>query len=132
VAAYGYTTLRWGCTSYAEANRPFTLDEVTRAFREGTIPLVALPARDVPGARVFRHATGRATAWIVVCATNSCRHKPDPVVDSERFRRGIGFHNVSIWLTASNVRASKALLAKIHPVVSDLTPESHEGRCFPG
>jgi hypothetical protein len=131
VVAYGFTTLRWGCPSGAEANRPRTVDEVTRAFREGAIPLRLAPTQEVAAARTFRHATDGATLWIVVCAANGCAPKPEVVVGKGRARRGVNFLNVWVWLTASDARAERALLEKVRPVAAALTPSSREGPCFP-
>jgi hypothetical protein len=56
----------------------------------------------------------------------------EEVVDAgRRVRRGITFLNVWVWLTASDRRAGRALLAKVRPVSAELTPSSLEGRCFP-
>lgn len=132
VVACGFTTLRWGCSSDAEANRPRTVDEVTHAFREGRIPLDPAPTQRVVAARTFRHTTDGATLWVVVCAANGCAPKPEEVVGAgRRVNEGISFLNVWVWLTSSDTRAGRALLAKLRPVAAALTPSSREGRCFP-
>jgi hypothetical protein len=129
IAAYGFAALRWGCPSNAEASRPRTVDEVTRAFGERAMPLRRAPAR---GSRIFFHATSGATLWVVVCAANGCAPKPEEVVGTDRrVRRGISFLNVWVWLTATDARAERRLLAKVRPVAAELTPSSSEGRCFP-
>ena len=129
VVAYGFTTLRWGCPSHAEASRPRTVEEVARAFEKGAIPLRPAPTAS---ARTFRHASGGATLWVVVCAANGCAPKPEEVVGkARRVRRGINFLNVWVWLTGPDAGAGRALLARVRPVVAGLTPSSSEGRCFP-
>jgi hypothetical protein len=132
VVACGYTTLRWGCPSKAEANRPRTVAEVTRAFGKEAIPLRLAPTQRIAAATSFHHAADGATLWVVVCAGNGCAPEPDEVVGKgRRVRRGITFLNVWVWLTASDTRAERALLAKVRRVAAALTPSSREGRCFP-
>jgi hypothetical protein len=132
VVAYRYTSLRWGCPSYAEANRPRTVEEVTRAFRDNGIPLILAPEQGVSGARIFRHATPAATVWVVVCKTNQCQPKLDRVVGNRRrVRRGISFLNVRVWVTSSDAGVSGSLLARIDAAASALSPSSQNSRCFP-
>ena len=132
VVAWGYAGLRWGCPSYAEANRPRTNAEVADAFGERGMPLVPAPRQPVARASVFRYATSGATVRVVVCATNGCA--PDVAAvggDRRRFRRGLNLLNVRIWLSASDRRTADSLLTRINAAASALSPGSRDTRCFP-
>ena len=132
VAAWGYTSLRWGCPSYAEANRPRTAAEVIRAFRDNGTPLVPAPRESVAGRKVFRHATAQANVSVVVCATNGCAPNVARLTGGRsRFRRGLSLLNVRIWLAAANAHAAKPLLARTNAAASALSPTTHDTRCFP-
>jgi hypothetical protein len=132
VAAWGYSSLRWGCPSYAEANRPRTTVEVIRAFRGHGIPLVPAPRQSAAGRRVFRHSTADATVWVVVCATNGCAPNTARLAGgADRVRRGLSFLNVRIWLTASEPHAADSLLARTNAAASRLSSTTEDTRCFP-
>jgi hypothetical protein len=134
VAGYGYLSLRWGCTSYAEANRPLRPAEVTQAFADGGLVLRPVPPSIAPsGGRVYRHAERNATIVVYVCS-KQCVSAPRAF--PLRFASGpvgleIVFRHVRIWATGQP-QARARLLNKVSPIVSQLTPSTHEGRCFPG
>lgn len=132
VAAWGYAGMRWGCPSYAEANRPRTVAEVTNVFGDNDLPLVPAPRESEARASVFRYATSGATVRVVVCATNACAQ--DMAArghDRRRFRRGLNLLNVRIWLTASDRRTADTLLSRLNAAASALSRSTRDKRCFP-
>jgi hypothetical protein len=134
VVAYGYRSLRWGCPSYAEADRPLRPSEVTEAFADGGLVLRPVPPSTAPrGGRVFLHTEGDATIVVYVCSRHcaSASHAFPLRFASGPVGSGIVFRRVWIWATGER-QARGRLLHKVSPIVSELTPSSHEGRCFPG
>ena len=127
VAAWGYVGMRWGCPSYAEANRPRTRAEVTDAFADNGLPLAPTPRESV-----FRHATSGGTVRVVVCATNACAQDAAAVGgDRRRFSRGLNLLNVRVWLSASDRRTADSLLDRMNSAASALSPTTQDTRCFP-
>jgi len=134
VVAYGYRSLRWGCPSYAEVDRPLRPTEVTKAFADGGLVLHPVPPSTAPrGGRVFRHAEGNAAIVVYVCSTHcvSTSHAFPLRFASGPVGSGIVFRRVWIWATGER-QARGQLLNRVSPIVSELTPSSHQGRCFPG
>jgi hypothetical protein len=134
VAAYGYSLTRWACPSYAEANRPLRPAQVTQAFANGGLVLRPVPPSTAPpGGRLYRHAGRNATIVVYVCSKQCVPAlRAFPLrFGSESVGLEIVFRHVRIWATGER-QARALLLNKITPIVSRLTPSTHEGRCFPG
>ena len=128
VAAWGYAGMRWGCPSYAEANRPRTSAEVTDAFGESGIPLVAAPRQP----RVLGYVTSGGTVRVVVCATNGCAADVAARGGGRgRFSRGLNFLNVRVWLSASDRGTADSLLERMNTAASALSAGARDKRCFP-
>jgi hypothetical protein len=133
VAAYGFTVLHWGCESYAEANAPLSPEKVTRAFRERGIVLTLQPPQ--PGGEYtknYRHSDRLTTLSVTVCTKPCILDPPPPRLLRRRFvRRIIEFRNVYMAVSGRDAGEARELLRKLTPIVSELTPSSHDGRCFP-
>jgi len=134
VVAYGYLFQRWNCPSYAAANRPLRPAEVTEAFADGGLVLRPVqPSTAPPGGRVYRHVERKATIVVYVCSEQcAAASRAFPL----RYAAGpvgleLVFRHVRIWATGE-LQERGRLLNKVSPIVSRLTPSSHEGRCFPG
>jgi hypothetical protein len=84
------------------------------------------------GGSVYRYREADATLVVYVCSKH-CALASDAFLlrfASGPFGRVIGFRGVTILVTGQP-RARSRVLTKVHPVVSELTPSGHEGRCFP-
>jgi hypothetical protein len=95
VAAYGYSSMRWGCPSYAEADRPLTPSEVTAAFADGGLVLRQMPTAALRrGGSVYRYREANATLVVYVCSKH-CALASDAFLVAFRIRPVRTSHRVS-------------------------------------
>lgn len=141
---YGFQIARWGCPTDEELNRNQSVEEVVTAFEDSGLTLEAIPLPVwVPptepayrGARAFRHATPRATVYVLVCrqrcAISRFRFGEARKVGEQRWRLGIDSNNnVPLWVTETDRRAGAQMLEAITPALRRVQPYVEYGsRCY--
>lgn len=141
---YGFHIARWGCPTEEELNGIQSVEDVISAFEDSGVPLEAIPLpvwlppteAAYRGATAFRHATPRATVYVLVCrqhcAISRFRFGEARRVGEQRWRLGIDSNNnVPIWVTETDRRAGAQMLEAIGPTLRDVQPYVEYGsRCY--
>jgi hypothetical protein len=141
---YGFNIARWGCPTDEELKRTQSVEEVVDAFENHDLALERIPfpvwlPKTEPAyrdARVLRHATLRATAYLIVCrrqcAISRFRFAEAREVGEQRWYMGlIPGNNVPMFVTEAGRGDGRRLLEAIEPARREIHPSIEYGsRCY--